>query len=476
MAHAVVVGSGPNGLVAAVTLAQAGVAVTVLEAAGEIGGGTRSGELTVPGLLHDHCSAFHPFGVGSPVLRSLDLERHGVTWLWPEVDLAHPLDGGRGAALHHSLPDTAQGLGSDGRAWSALFAPLVRNFDALAVDVLRPFARLPRNPLRLAGFGVRAVQPASVLARRWRDEPARALFAGVAAHAFRPPEIPATGGVGLLLVAAGHRYGWPVAKGGSGTIAGALASLLRDSGGAIETGQPVRSTVDLPAADLVLFDLAPRAVLEILGERLPPPVRRGLRRWRYGPAAFKLDLAVEGGIPWTLPAARRAGTVHLGGTLEEVGYAERAIWRGQLPARPFVLVGQQYLADPGRSAGNVHPVWTYAHVPNGYPGDASEAILGQLERFAPGTRERIVARVARGPAELAAYNPNYVGGDIGAGASTAWQVLVRPRLAADPYSLGIPGHYLCSAVTPPGAGVHGMCGYHAARSALRHLRRAGRAE
>ncbi|MEN3305648.1 MAG: hypothetical protein V7603_1850 [Micromonosporaceae bacterium] len=460
-------GAGPNGLVAAVTLAQAGVTVTVLEAAGTIGGGTRTSELTLPGLLHDHCSAFHPLGVASPALRALSLERYGVTWLWPEVDLAHPLDGGRGGVLRRSLAETAAGLGADGGAWARLFGPLVRDFDLLAREVLRPLPQVPRHPVPLARFGTRALLPASALVRRWRTEEARALFGGVAAHAFRPLEAPLTAAVGLLLLAAGHRYGWPVAQGGSRTITDALARLLLERGGTIETGQPVRSAADLPRADIVMLDITPHAAAGILGDRLPARVRRALHRWRYGPGAFKLDLAVEGGIPWTQDDARRAGTVHIGGTFAELAAAERAIARGGMPERPFVLVGQQYLADPGRSSGDVHPVWTYAHVPHGYPGDASEAILDQIERFAPGTRERIVGRAARSTAQLAAYNENFVGGDIATGANTARQVGLRPRLAADPYYLGIPGHYLCSAATPPGPGVHGMCGLHAAQSALR---------
>jgi phytoene dehydrogenase-like protein len=471
MAEAVVVGAGPNGLVAAVTLARAGLTVTVLEAAGEIGGGARSGELTLPGLLHDHCSAFHPTGAASPVLRALDLERYGLAWRWLEVDLAHPLDGGRGVAMQRPLSRTAAGLGADGPVWTDLFRPLARDLDELFEDLLRPMLRVPRHPVPMARFGARGLLPASTVARRWRTGEARALFAGAAAHAMQPLDAPVTGGVGILLIAAGHRYGWPVARGGSRAITDALARLLRDHGGTIETDRPVRSVADLPRAEIVMLDLAPRGVLDILDERLPGRVRRAFAGWRYGPGAFKLDLAVRGGIPWAYEPARRAGTVHLGGTFEEIAAAERAIADGRLPERPFVLVGQQYLADPERSAGDVHPVWTYAHVPHGYPGDASEAILDQLERFAPGTRERVVARAARTTADLAAYNANNVGGDIGAGATTARQFALRPRLALDPYHLGIPGYYLCSAATPPGAGVHGMCGFNAARSALRRLQR-----
>jgi phytoene dehydrogenase-like protein len=469
MTDAVVVGAGPNGLTAAVLLARAGIKVTVLEAADEIGGGTRTSELTLPGLLHDHCSAVHPMGAGSPVLRALDLEQHGVVWRQPEVDLAHPLDDGAGASIWRSLADTEAALGVDGRAWHRLFEPLSNEFDALADEVFRSVIHLPKRPLRLAQFGVRALQPASWIARRWRTAGARALFAGAAAHAFQPLHTATTAAIGLMLISAGHRYGWPVAQGGSRAITDALAAMLHGAGGVVETGRPVRSAADLPAADIIMFDLSPRAVVDIMGERLPGRVRRGLGRWRYGPAAFKLDLAVERGIPWTYPEARRAGTVHVGGTFEEIDAAERAIGRGELPERPFVLVGQQYLADPTRSAGDVHPIWAYAHVPNGYPGDASAAILDQIERFAPGTRERILATAARSTIELAQYNLNYVGGDIATGANTPRQVVLRPRLALDPYHLGVPGYYLCSAATPPGAGVHGMCGYHAARSALRWL-------
>lgn len=408
-------------------------------------------------------------GAGSPVLQQLELQRHGLVWDHPEIDLAHPLDGGGGASLWRSLDETEAALGVDGRAWRRLFEPLSSGFDALAGEVFGPVVHLPRHPVRLARFGLRALQPASWIARRWRTGGARALFAGVAAHAMQPMGTPTTAAIGLMLIAAGHRYGWPVARGGSQAITGALASALTEAGGVIETGRPVLSAADLPGADVVMFDLSPRAVADIVGERLPGRVRRALRRWRYGPAAFKLDLAVEGGIPWAYRQARRAGTVHLGGTVEEIDAAERAIARGVLPRRPFVLVGQQYLADPARSAGDVHPVWAYAHVPHGFTGDAGAAILDQIERFAPGTRERILFTATRTTTELAAYNLNFVGGDIATGANTPRQVALRPRLALDPYHLGVPGFYLCSAATPPGAGVHGMCGYHAARSALRHL-------
>ncbi|MER7580689.1 NAD(P)/FAD-dependent oxidoreductase [Kitasatospora sp. NPDC097691] len=468
MTDAVVVGSGPNGLAAAVTLAEHGLTVTVLEAAEEIGGGARSGESTLPGLLHDHCSAVHPFGVASPLLRSPDLARHGLEWAWPEVDLAHPLDGGKAAVAVRSVRDTARAFGPDADAWLRVFARPGEHVDALAEDVLRPLLRLPRHPLLLADFGRRAVLPATLLARTWRTDRARALFAGAAAHAFRPLDRPLTSAVGLLLLAAAHHRGWPVARGGSGRITAALAARLTELGGRIETGHPVRSLAELPPCRIVLLDVAPGAAADICGDRLPPRVRRAYRRWRYGPAAFRMDFAVAGGVPWRHPDCRRAGTLHLGGSLEEIAHAERETDRGRLPERPFVLVAQQYLADPGRSRGDVHPVYAYAHVPHGYDGDASAAILAQFERFAPGFRERVLATTTVPTLRLPHHNANLVGGDISSGANTARQTVLRPRAALDPYATGIPGIHLCSAATPPGAGVHGRCGIHAARSALRH--------
>ncbi|BBC29808.1 FAD-dependent oxidoreductase [Streptomyces graminofaciens] len=470
MSTAIVVGSGPNGLAAAVALAREGVEVTVLEAAPTIGGGTRTSELT-PGLLHDHCSATHPMTVGSPFLRTLDLERHGLRWRLPEIDCVHPLDSGDAGVLHRSVTGTADGLEErDGRMWQRLFGPVAGHYDALAEDLMRPLLHLPKHPLPMAAFGASALLPAGVVARLWRSERARALFAGVAAHAFRPFHRPMTAAVGLMIIGAGHRHGWPVAAGGSRAISDALAALLADLGGRIETGVPVRSMAQLPPADVVLFDLAPRAVAEIVGDRLPGRVARAYRRFRHGPGAFKVDFAVDGGVPWRNEAARRAGTVHLGGPYDEVAHTERMIHAGRMPTRPFVLVGQQYLADPQRSDGDVHPVWTYAHVPHGYDGDATEAIVGQIERFAPGFRERVLAMSVRPPSGFEEYNPNYVGGDIVTGANTALQLVMRPRIALDPYSTGVPGLFICSAATPPGAGAHGMCGAGAAASALRHLR------
>ena len=468
-ADVIVVGSGPNGLVAAVTLAQAGLSVTVLEAHGQIGGGTRTAELTLPGVLHDVCSASHPFGVASPALSALPLDAYGLEWRRADIDLAHPLDGDRVGVLRMSLDRTAAGLGRDAGAWRRVFGPLLRGFPDLADEVLGPIVHRPRHAIRLARFGLRAVPSATVLARAFRTDEARALFAGSAAHIMRPLTRPATASVGVMLTAAAHHVGWPVAVGGSQAITTALARLLVDLGGTIETGVEVASLAQLPPSASVVFDTAPGALDAIAGDRLPPRTRRAFGRWRHGPAAFKLDLAVDGGVPWTSEPCRRAGVVHLGGTIEEIVSTEAAVARGRLPERPFVLVGQQYLCDPQRSVGDVHPIWAYAHVPSGYAGDASETIIDQIERFAPGIRERIVGRHVMSPSDLGAYNANYVGGDIATGANDLRQLLFRPRVALDPYGTGTAGLYLCSAATPPGAGVHGMCGHHAARRVLRDL-------
>ena len=471
MSDAVVVGAGPNGLSCAATLAARGVGVTVIEAAERIGGGARSSELTLPGLLHDDCSATHPFAPSSPALTSLGLERHGLAWAWPEVDLAHPFDDGSAVAMLRSIEETAAGLGPAGPAWKRLFGPFSERFDALSEDIMRPLARLPRHPLLLSRFGLRASAPVALLARALPTPQARGLFGGTAAHSFSPFSRPFSSAAGLALTCACHRNGWPVARGGSQAIVDALAAVVREQGGRIETGRTVRSLAELPAADAVVLDLAPAAVAEIAGERLPARVARAYRRFRHGPGAFKVDLAVEGGVPWVDEASRRAGTVHAIGSFEEIAECERQINRGRMPARPFVLVGQQYLADPTRSRGDVHPVWAYAHVPHGYPGDATEALLDQVERFAPGLRERIVGRHVRSTVDLAAYNANYVGGDIVTGANTPFQSAFRPRLALDPYATGAPGVFICSAATPPGAGAGGMNGYNAAQSVLRRLRR-----
>ncbi len=469
MTDAIVVGSGPNGLACAVELARAGVGVTVLEAADRIGGGTRTSELTLPGVLHDECSAVHPMAVGSPFLNSLDLERHGLEWCWPDVDLAHPLDDGSAGVLYQSIDETAAGLGVDGTRWSGVFGPPAAAIETLNDDMMRPLLHLPRHPVHLARFGLRAGLPATLLARRFATPQARALFGGAAAHALSPLHLPLGSAIGVALIAAGHRFGWAVAKGGSQAITGALASVLAEHGGKIETGRAVTSLDELDRADAYFFDVAPGAMATIAGDRLPSHVARAYRRYRHGPGAFKVDLAVEGGVPWTNQACRSAGTVHAVGSFAELVAAEREVNRGRMPDRPCVLVAQQYLADPSRSNGDVHPIWSYGHVPNGYDGDATDAVIAQIERFAPGVRDRIRGISVRGPAGFEEANANYVGGDIVTGANSPWQIPVRPRLAIDPYTTGIPGVYICSAATPPGAGVHGMNGFNAARSALRRL-------
>ena len=471
MSTALVVGGGPNGLAAAISLAAEGVQVTVLEAADEVGGGARSSEAIIPGLLHDHCSAMHPMAVGSQFLRHFDLQRYGLTWRWPEIDCVHPLDGGSAGVLYRSVERTAAGLGRDGPRWRGAFAYPAARFDALSEDIMGPLLRFPHHPLMLARFGAPGVLPASTLARWFPTEVGRALFGGVAAHAFRPLHYPMTSAIGVGIIAAGHRQGWAVAEGGSQSITNAMVALLDDLGAKIETGVRVTTASQLPPADITMFDLAPTSVAEILGDRLPRRVSRAFSRFRHGPGAFKVDFAVAGGVPWTNPDARRAGTVHLAGTYAELAAAERDVHAGHMPERPFVLVGQQYLADPQRSVGDTHPVWSYAHVPNGYAGDATAAIIAQIERFAPGFSERIVGHTVRSPTQMYAYNHNYIGGDIMTGAKDIRQLTFGPRITLSPYSIGVRGMYICSAATPPGPGAHGMCGANAARLALARLAR-----
>jgi len=468
MTTGTVVGGGPNGLAAAITLARAGVETTLFEAGDTVGGGLRSFEAIVPGLIHDHCAAIHPMAVGSPFLATIDLQRRGLRWRSAELECVHPLDDGSAGVLRRSVEDTAAGLGADGAAWRALFQRPVEQFDKIGPSMLGPLLRVPRHPLALAGFGAPTPLPAAALARAFRTPQARGLWGGVAAHTFRPLHEPMSSAIGKGMLTAGHRFGWQVAEGGSGAIAAALLAEFEDLGGRVETGARV-TAANLPATNVTLFDLDPRQVTTILGERLPARVRRAFTRFRYGPGAFKVDFAVEGGVPWTNPDARRSSTVHLGGEFAEIAATERAIAAGRMPERPFVLVGQQYLADPSRSVGDVHPVWSYAHVPNGYAGDATEAIIAQIERFAPGFRERIVGTAVCSTTEMSRYNANFVGGDINTGSKDPLQLVFGPRITLQPYDLGVPGMYICSAATPPGPAAHGMCGFHAASRALAKL-------
>lgn len=476
MTTAVVVGSGPNGLAAAIELARHGIAVHVIEGADKIGGGTRSSEYIVDGLIHDDCAGFHPTALASPFFRGLDREfgfaDHGLEWLWPEIDLVHPLDDGTAGVLWRDIDRTADEMGVDGKRWRSVFRYLSEHFDALVEDVFQPIVHTPKHPLILARFGAGAILPATGFARVWKTPQAKALFGGSAAHMFGALNTPLSSAGGLMLTAGAHAHGWPVARGGSGAIAAALASILRSLGGTVETGNRVKDFSSLAGYDIVMLDLAPDAAARLLDGHQPDRIARAYRKYRYGPAAYKVDYAVRGDsdgsvVPWTNPYARKAGALHLAGSMPEIAAVERQTARGEMPSAPFILVGQQFLADPSRSVGNIHPLWSYAHVPHGYSGDVTESVTRQIERFAPGFRDRIVGVHVRNVAQMEAYNPNYVGGDISAGANTPRQLIARPRFGLDPYATGVPGVFLCSSATPPSGGVHGMGGFNAARSALK---------
>lgn len=458
-------GSGPNGLAAAITLAREGVSVRVLEAADTPGGGCRTAELTLPGYLHDVCAAVHPLAAASPFFRGLDLERHGRELVHPDLPLAHPLDGARVAVLERSLEATCGRLGDDGRAWRWLVGGVADRFDRLITDVLGPGLHRPRDPIGLAGFGLRGAPSALLATRLFRTDEAKALLAGSAGHSFLPLSRPGTAAFGVLLSAAGHAAGWPVIRTGSGELVAGMVSLLESLGGTIECGRRVTAMSDLPSAQAVLFDVNPAQLSLIAGSQLPARYHRALARYHHGPGAFKLDYALSEPIPWSHPDCHRAGTVHVGGTAREIASAEAGVWRGQHPERPFVLVGQQSVVDRSRTPGAGHTLWAYTHVPHGSNRDMSEAIERQIERFAPGFRDTIVERHVAGPAWYAAYNPNNVGGDISGGSHGGLQLIRRPTLL-HPHRTPNPRLFLCSASTPPGAGVHGMCGYHAANAAL----------
>jgi phytoene dehydrogenase-like protein len=468
-----IVGGGPNGLAAALVLARQGRSVTLVEAADTVGGGLRSAELTLPGFVHDVCSAIHPFGRTSPFFAEADLESRGLRWVEPPVALGHPLDDGSAVLLSRDVDATAAGLGRDRDVYRRTLGPMVRSWSRLVPDVLAPI-RVPLSPLRalrLARFGLDGLQPATLVARRFRGERARALFAGAAAHSVTSLSVPASAAAGLLMLGGGHADGWPFPEGGAGRLAEALARALSDHDVSVVTGQRVERMADLPPHRVALLDVSPRQLLTLAGDRLSSGERRALRRYRYGAGTFKLDIAMDGGIPWRAEELREAGTVHLGGTLEEIARSEAQVAAGRIPQRPFVLLAQQSLFDRTRAPDGHNAVWAYCHVPNGSDADMTEPILEQVERFAPGFRERILSLSARGPAALEAYNPNYVGGDITGGYNGLPQLLFRPRIKLDPYATSDPSIFLCSASTPPGGGVHGMCGYHAARSAERRLAR-----
>jgi phytoene dehydrogenase-like protein len=464
---AVVVGSGPNGLVAAVTLAGAGWRVLVVEAADRPGGGTRSAELTLPGVVHDVCSAIHPLGVGSPVLRTLPLADHGLEWVQPEVPLVHVLDGGRVALLHRSVDETVAGLGADGGSYRALFERAVRAGFDLTDGLLSPLSLPPRHPVALARYGWTGIRPATWVARRFSSDEGGGLFAGLAAHSILSLSAPSTTGYGIMLGVLGHLVGWPLPRGGSQAIADALVSLLRARGGTIECNWRVTSLDELPPARALLLDLTPRQVIAVAGRRLPSRYVRRLERYRYGPGVFKLDLALDGPVPWANPEAARSATVHLGGRFDEIAAGEGEVARGRHPDRPFVLLAQPTLFDPTRAPEGTHTVWAYCHVPNGSTVDMADRIEAQIERFAPGFRERVIARHAMGPAAIEAHDANLVGGDINGGAADLLQFVARPTWGLHPWATPTEGIYLCSSSTPPGGGVHGMCGWHAAQEVLR---------
>jgi len=466
---AVIVGSGPNGLAAAVTLAAAGLKVQVIEGAPEIGGGCRTQELTLPGFQHDVCSAGHPLAVASSFFQRFDLAARGVRFAEPEVEFANPLDGGRAAIVTRSVAETAARLGADDRSYRRLIGPMARHVDDICAELLQPLRRPPAHPLVMAGYGSRGILPASVLVRRWCTAEARAIMAGAAAHSMLPLTAVPTGGIGLMLIVLAHGVGWPVIEGGSARITDAMADAVVTAGGSIETGRWVRSLAELPSGATVLLDVSPRSLLELAGDRLPGRYRAALRRYRYGAGVCKVDFALSGPVPWANEDCRRAGTLHLGATFEEIARAEAEVIAGKHPEHPYVLVMQPTITDPSRAPAGQHTLWAYSHVPAGSDVDVTDQIEAQIERFAPGFRDLVLARAVRTAADEEAHNPNYVGGDIAVGMQTLKQTVFRPAIQWNPYRTPIRGVYLCSSATPPVPGVHGRCGELAALSALRDM-------
>jgi len=467
---AIVVGAGPNGLAAAVTLARAGRSVLVIEARETVGGGTRTAELTLPGFAHDICSAIHPLGKASPFFRSLPLERYGLEWVDPPAALAHPLDGSKAILVKRSLADTAQGLGADADAYRRLVAPFLAQWPAVLETALGPFKLPFRHPFLMARFALTALRSAQGLVNGlFSQVPARAIFAGNAAHLILPLDQPATSGIGLMMSVLAHAVGWPMARRGSQAITEALVAYLKDLGGEIQLNQLVKDIDELPPAQTILFDLTPRQLLGIAGSRLPPGYRQRLERFRYGAGVCKVDFALDAPIPWQNEDCLQAATVHLGGTFEEIAASEAAVWRGEHPERPFVILAQQSLFDDSRAPVGKHTAWAYCHVPHASTVDMTERIETQIERFAPGFRQRILAHHTYNAIGMEAYNPNYLGGDINGGVQDLRQFFTRPVARWVPYSTPAKGIFICSSSTPPGGGVHGMCGYHAARAALSSL-------
>jgi phytoene dehydrogenase-like protein len=463
--EAVVVGAGPNGIAAAIELARAGLSVCIFEANEVIGGGARSAELTLPGFVHDICSAVHPLAAGSPFFSKLPLRQYGLEFINPPAALAHPFDDGSAVMLHRSLNLTAKGLGKDAKPYKRLMGPLVENWNDLAEDLLGPI-RIPRHPLKMARFGYYGIRSANDLVQSlFKENRTRALFGGLAAHSFLPLDRNATSAFALVLATLAHVIGWPIAHGGSQKIAEALASHFRELGGEIFTGLRVKSLAALPSAEVLMCDVTPRQLLRITNNELPSGFRKKLERYRYGPGAFKIDWALRGPVPWKAVECFQAATVHLGGSIEEIAASESASWLGQHSDRPFVIVSQPSLFDPSRAPEGQHTLWSYCHVPNGSTFDMTERIEDQIERFAPGFREQVLARNIMPPAKLEEHNANLIGGDINGGIQDLRQLFTRPTVRT--YSTPLKSLYLCSSSTPPGGGVHGMCGYHAARKALR---------
>ncbi|MGE5221808.1 MAG: phytoene desaturase family protein [Omnitrophica WOR_2 bacterium] len=465
---AVIVGAGPNGLAAAITLARSGQSVLLIEARDTVGGGVRSGQLTLPGFIHDICSAVHPLGVASPFFRSVPLSEYGLSWVYPDASLVHPLDDGTAVVLERSVQETAANLGTDGGAYQRIMDPVVKNWQKLQEDLLGPLRIPPHYPLLMARFGLSAIQPAYYFAKsHFKGSRARAVFAGLSAHSQLPLQEILTTGYALMFGTMAHAVGWPVARRGSQAISDALAAYFKSLGGEIRTGWEVKDIGELPASRSVLFDVTPRQLLKIAGGRLPEGYKRRLARFRYGPGVFKVDYALSDAIPWKAAECRRSITVHIGGTLDEIAVAEAAVGKGEHPERPFVLLSQPSLFDPTRAPNGQQTVWAYCHVPNGSTVDMTARIEAQIERFAPGFKDCILARSVKYPMGMEEYNPNYIGGDINGGVQDMWQFFTRPVVSLDPYATPAKGIYLCSSSTPPGGGVHGMCGYYASQSVLR---------
>jgi phytoene dehydrogenase-like protein len=465
---AVVIGSGPNGLAAAILMQQNGLSVLLIEGKETIGGGMRSAELTIPGYLHDICSAIHPLAVSSPFFQTLPLAEHGLEFIYPDIAAAHPFGDGSAAILKHSIEETASQLGIDERAYVNLIRPVVNDWRLIAADVLGPLD-IPKHPIAMAEFGLKALRSASSIAKSFKTEKAKGLFAGMAAHCMQPLTNLSSAATALVLMSAAHLKGWPLPKGGSQRIANALSSYFVSLGGKIDTNTYITSLDQLPSSNAVLFDITPRQLLQIAGHKFSSMYKWQLQRYRYGMGIFKIDWALDGQIPFTNELCRKAGTVHLGNTFAEIASSEQATWNGQNPENPFVLMAQQSLFDSSRAPEGKHTAWAYCHAPGGSTADMTEAIERQVERFAPGFRDRILAKQTMNSVQVEEYNPNYIGGDINGGAFDLGQLFTRPALRWSPYRTSAKGLYICSSSTPPGGGVHGMCGYHAAKRALKDV-------